>query len=191
MNYSWSLFFLAHQRNWFLWLVRRGKPNISLRKNIKASENWVSWLYMGDMISSFHLPVEQNYHPASRHCTLGHIPLHYFSFVTTLRILLSPKETRIIAPPWMSVFLWHTKMNSLTANNMWSPIFKLQLSNGFIRPYSTKYYMLGIYFFFLKLLTKNADNCSLCGNLTYFTAACKIQEETVLLNLKTRCLDSS
>lgn len=42
------------------------------------------------------------------------------------------------------------------------------------------------------ILTKNADNYSLCGNLTYFMAACEvvIQEKNSSSKLKTICLDS-
>lgn len=54
--------------------------------------------------------------------------------------------------------------------------------------------MLGIFLSWAreKLLIMNADNYSLCGNLTYFMAARGLlsRKKAVLPNLKTRCLDS-
>lgn len=55
------------------------------------------------------------------------------------------------------------------------------------------YFLIGIYFLMGNfILTKNADNYSLCGNLTYFMAACEvvIQEKNSSSKLKTICLDS-
>lgn len=124
VNYSWPLFFLAHQRSWFPWPVRRGQPNIPSQKKIQVWGNWVSWLYMGEVISSLflpkshlYLPMDQNYHPSTWQCTSGDIPLHYFSFVTILRILLFfPRKAALQHPCGCLLFFGiKRKMSSLTA----------------------------------------------------------------------------
>lgn len=67
---------------------------------------------------------------------LGHTPLHYFLFVTILRILLFfPKESRVTASLQLSAFLWHKKKDEFYSKE--SSIFKLKLSNDFIWPYNT------------------------------------------------------
>lgn len=204
VNYSWPLFFLAHQRSWFPWPVRRSQPNIPSQKKIQVWGNWVSWLYMGEVISSLflpkshlYLPMDQNYHPFTWQCTSGDIPLHYFSFVTILRILLFfPRKAALQHPSGCLLFFGiKRKMSSLTARKHVNPNFKLQLSSDFIYPYRTNYYMLGIYFLMgleksssLRMQTTTVSVGT--WHISWQHMRLLSKKKTVFPNLTTRCLDS-
>lgn len=135
---SWPSFLLAHQGNGLPWPVRRSEPYITLRNETQASEIWSPDDTWGQGLSSLFLSLSLFPSAYGAESPSLQLTVNISTHVCALISLCYHPETPSVFPKESTISLSVMSAWILPQlENMWSLIFKLQLSGDFTWPDST------------------------------------------------------